>query len=170
MATLGGSWKDHTWKAGAHCLSLGGTKAGMMYGEALVLFDKELITKCRFMQKRLLQLPSKTRFIAAQFEALLTNDTGQRYAAHANLMARKLCALLDEHRAVRVTMPVEANGVFAIMPPHWIKELQELIPFYVWNDQTNEVRLMCSWDTTEAEIEQFAQALTKLSAGLSMVS
>jgi threonine aldolase len=161
-ARLDCSIADMSTHVGVDILSLGGTKLGMMYGEAVVVFNKALAEHIRFKQKQVMQLSSKNRFIAAQYEALLTNDLWKHPATHANLMAKKLCEAVSKFRRIRVTMPVEANAVFAILPEAWIEPLQQAFPFYIWNEANNEVRLMCSFDTTEEDIAAFTQALTDL--------
>lgn len=154
--------KDISTDVGLDILSLGGTKLGMMFGEAVVVFNKQLAEHIYFKQKQVMQLASKTRFIAAQYEALLTDNLWKKPASHANLMAKKLCEALSKVRKIRVTMPVEANVVFAILPESWIEPLQQEFPFYVWNEATNEVRLMCSFDTTEDDIAAFIRAVNEL--------
>ncbi|RYZ52673.1 MAG: threonine aldolase [Sphingobacteriales bacterium] len=161
-ARLKCSLKEISTDIGVDILSLGGTKIGMMYGEAVVVFNRQLADHIRYKQKQVMQLASKTRFIAAQFETLLTEDLWRRPALHANAMAQKLCKGLSQHRSVRVTMPVEANVVFAILPAHLIEPLQQAFPFYIWNEATNEVRLMCSYDTTEEDINAFLTLLNQL--------
>lgn len=161
-ANLGCSLKEISTDVGADILSLGGTKIGMMYGEAVVVFNKSLAEKIRFKQKQVMQLASKTRFIAAQFEALFTNELWKKPANHANQMAQVLFNGLKEISQVQITKPVNANVVFAILPKNIIPALQVEYPFYVWNDFTNEVRLMCSFDTTEQEVETFLIKLKSL--------
>ncbi|HRO42269.1 MAG TPA: low specificity L-threonine aldolase [Flavipsychrobacter sp.] len=161
-ARLNCSLKEISTDVGIDILSLGGTKLGMMYGEAVVVFNKKLAEYIFYKQKQVMQLASKTRFIAAQYEALLKNDLWKKPATHANLMAKKLCEAISKVRKVRVTMPVEANVVFAILPHEWIAPLQQKFPFYVWNESTNEVRLMCSFDNTEDDINDFSAALSEL--------
>ena len=156
------SLKAMSTDTGVDILSLGGTKLGMMFGEAVVVFNKQLAEHISFKQKQVMQLASKTRFIAAQYEALLTNDLWKAPASHANLMAKKLCEVISKFRKIRVTMPVEANVVFAVLPGAWIETLQQVFPFYIWNEATNEVRLMCSFDTSEDDINAFAVALHEL--------
>ncbi len=155
--------KDMTTEVGVDILSLGGTKLGMMFGEAVVVFNKRLAEHIRYKHKQVMQLASKTRFIAVQYEALLKDELWRRPASHANEMAKKLCEVVSRQRKVRVTMPVEANAVFAVMPEMWIEPLQQEYPFYVWNDATGEVRLMCSFDTEEREIEGFEAAMQAFS-------
>lgn len=165
-ARLRCSLADLSTRTGVDILSIGGTKLGMMFGEAVVVFNKKLAENIHYKQKQTMQLASKTRFIAAQFESVLQNELWRKTALHANLMAKKLCEAISKIRQIRVTMPVEANVVFAIFPEAWIPPLQQQFPFYIWNESANEVRLMCSWDTTEEEIEAFSGLLRNLEHGI----
>jgi threonine aldolase len=153
-AHLGVTLRELT--AGADVLSFGGTKNGMMYGEAVVFFDRRRAAAFKFVRKQGAQLPSKMRFIAAQFTALLTQDLWLETATHANRMAQLLAAELREIPQVAVTQPVEANAVFALLPRESIARIRQRFFFYVWNEQTCEVRLMCSFDTTEADVRELA--------------
>ena len=161
-ASLKCELKDISTHAGVDILSLGGTKAGMMFGEAVVVFNKELSKHIAYKHKQVMQLASKTRFIAAQFEAMLQNDLWRKTATHANKMAELLCSYLSKNRMVKITKPVQANAVFAEIPRHWYEPLQEHYPFYVWKESTHEVRLMCAWDTREEDITQFVTAINGL--------
>jgi threonine aldolase len=152
-----------TRDAGVDVLSFGGTKNGLMFGEAVVFFRPEAAQHAKFLRKQAMQLHSKMRFISAQFEALLTNDLWKKNAAHGNAMAKLLERELRKIPVVRITQSVDANGVFATMPPAIIPGLQERYPFYVWNERTHEVRLMCSWDTTEEEVMGFVKSVEELS-------
>lgn len=163
-ASLGCGLRDISGKAGVDILSLGGTKAGMMFGEAVVVFNKDLSKLIAYKQKQVIQLASKTRFIAAQFEAMLHNELWRSTATHANTMAEALCKALTKNRKVKITKPVQANAVFAEIPRGWYEPLQEHYPFYVWKDSTHEVRLMCAWDTKEEEIRGFVKAIDALPA------
>ena len=151
-AHLGVSLQELTAGAGVDVLSFGGTKNGMMYGEAVVFFDPALAEGFKFVRKQCAQLPSKMRFVAAQFTALLTEDLWLQTAAHANRMAQTLASELRGIPNITLTQPVESNAVFAVMPPHAVARVQERFFFYVWNEQTSEVRLMCSYDTTEEDV------------------
>ncbi len=162
--SLNQDFRTFTRDAGVDVLSFGGTKNGLMFGEAIVFFRPELAADFMYLRKQGMQLHSKMRFISAQFEALLSNDLWKRNATHTNTMAQKLAAHLAPINQIKITQKVEANGVFAIFPPSIVEPLQKEFPFYVWNDKTNEVRLMCSWDTTEEEIDRFA-ARTKTLIG-----
>ena len=161
-ASLNCGLKDISGKAGVDILSLGGTKAGMMFGEVVVVFNKELSKHIAYKHKQVMQLASKTRFIAAQFEAMLQNELWRKTATHANKMAELLCGALTKNRNVKITKPVQANAVFAEIPRHWYEPLQEHYPFYVWKESTHEVRLMCAWDTKEEDIKSFAAAINGL--------
>ena len=161
-ASLKCELKDISSKAGADILSLGGTKAGMMFGEAVVVFNKELSKHIAYKHKQIIQLASKTRFIAAQFEAMLHDELWRKTATHANKMAEALCKALTPNRKVKITRPVQANAVFAEIPRNWYEPLQEHYPFYVWKESTHEVRLMCAWDTKQEEIANFVQAIEAL--------
>jgi threonine aldolase len=99
------------------------------------------------------------RFIAAQLEALLTDDLWRRNAEHANAMARRLAAALERVPAVELSRPVEANAVFAVCPPELIAPLQARFPFHVWDEPRSEVRWMCAWDTTVEDVDAFAAAI-----------
>jgi threonine aldolase len=153
-AHLGVTLRELTTDAGADALSFGGTKNGMMYGEAVVFFDRRRAEDFKFVRKQGAQLPSKMRFIAAQFTALLTQDLWLETATHANRMAQLLAAELRQIPQVSITQPVEANAVFALLPRESVARIQQRFFFYVWNEQTFEVRLMCSFDTTEADVRE----------------
>jgi threonine aldolase len=160
---LNAEFKTFTKDAGVDVLSFGGTKNGMMFGEAVVLFNPRLSENFAFIRKQSMQLHSKMRFISAQFLCMLSNDLWKRNASHSNQMAKKLEAGLRQFKTIQITQSVDANGIFAIFPPEIIPSLQESGFFYVWNEAISEVRLMCSWDTTENDVDQF---LDKLSSQL----
>ena len=155
-------FRAFTRDVGVDVLSFGGTKNGMMFGEAVIFFNTSLAQQMKYIRKQGMQLHSKGRFIGAQFEALLSNDLWKRSAAHANTMASLLKKGLSQIPGITITQSVDANSIFAIMPPSMIIALQEEHFFYVWNDRTNEVRLMCSFDTTEDEINKFIATAKKL--------
>jgi threonine aldolase len=161
-ASLGCNLYEMITEVGVDILSLGGTKAGMMFGEAVVIFNPELAKYQRFRHKQSMQLASKTRFISAQFEALLHNETWRKSAEHSNQMARYFYEQIQKFPQIQVTKPVDANAIFAILPQTWIEPLQAIAPFYVWNEQTNEVRWMCSFDTEKADIDRFVEGMRGL--------
>lgn len=158
-AALGGDVRSFTVDAGVDILSFGGTKAGMVYGEAVVCFDRSLATGLPYLRKQVTQLPSKLRFVAAQFEALLAEDRWLRAAGHANAMAALLAQLVRDIPGVRLTREPEVNAVFATVPEKALATLQGWSPFWVWEEATSEVRWMCSFDTTEADVRTFAAGL-----------
>ena len=160
--SLNKSFREFTKEAGVDVLSFGGTKNGLMFGEAIIFFQPELAKNFKFIRKQGMQLNSKMRFISAQFEALLSNDLWKRNATHTNHLAQLLDKGLQQIPQVKVTQKVEGNGVFVIMPAQIIPLLQNEFPFYSWNDQLNEVRLMCSWDTKEEEVMRFIGKVREL--------
>ncbi len=160
-ASLNVKLKEITRDAGVDILSFGGAKNGMMYGEAVVFFDQSLAKDFKYTRKQGTHLPSKMRFISAQFEALLTNSLWRQNAQHANRMAQLLAQQLEKVPQIRITQKVEANGVFALVPRRYVPLLQKKYFFYVWNEETSEVRLMTSFDTTEDDIAQFVSLVKK---------
>jgi threonine aldolase len=160
-AGLSADLRAITTDAGVDLLSLGGTKNGMVLGEAVVVLDPALAEGARYLRKQTLQLASKGRFLAAQFVAMFEGDLWRRNAAHANAMAARLAERLRRVPAITITQRVEANGVFAIIPPAAAGAVRPRWPFYTWDEATGEVRLMCSWDTTAEEVDAFAQALAQ---------
>lgn len=159
--SLNASLREITADVGVDVLSFGGTKNGMMYGEAVVFFDKRLATNFKYIRKQGMHLPSKMRFISAQFEALLSGDLWRRSAAHANRMARLLASELEKVPGIKLTQPVEANGVFAVIPEKYIAALQKKYFFYIWDEETSECRFMASFDTTEDDIRDFVAFVRK---------
>jgi threonine aldolase len=160
--SLGCGLYEMTGGAGVDVLSFGGTKNGMMYGEAIVFFNDSLSRDFKYRRKQGMQLASKMRYISAQFSAFLKDDLWRENARHANRMAQKLYAAVKDIPGVKVTRRVESNAVFATLPPHIIPSLQEAYFFYVWDEEQSEVRWMCSFDTTEEDITSFASILRSL--------
>lgn len=163
--SLDQDFRSFTRDAGVDVLSFGGTKNGLMFGEAVLIFDPEKARHFNYLRKQGMQLHSKMRFIGAQFEALLTDGLWKKNAVHANAMARLLEEELRPHPFIKITQEVDANGVFAIMPAALIEALQKEYFFYVWNDKTSEVRLMCAFDTHEEDVKNFGEQIRRLSAG-----
>ncbi len=163
--SLGASFKELTSLSGVDAVSFGGTKNGMMYGEAVLIFNSAMAEGFKYLRKQAMQLASKMRFIAAQFIAYLENDLWKENAAHANKMARLLEANVRSIPGISITQRVEANGVFAIIPPEIIPQLQKEYFFYMWDDERSEVRWMTSFDTTEDDVIRFTALLKKLMAG-----
>jgi len=145
-----------TADAGVDIVSFGGTKNGLLGAEAVLFLNGLAVPEFMYLRKQGTQLASKMRFLAAQLAALLRDELWRRNAAHANAMARRLAERVRELRRVRLTQPVEANGVFATIPPETIAPLQARRFFTVWNPGTSEVRWMTAWDTTEDDVDAFA--------------
>ena len=159
VAYLGCPPRALTTDAGIDVLSFGGTKNGMMMGEAVVFFNTSTIAEVPFIRKQAMQLHSKTRFIAAQFSTVLKDGLWLKAAAHANRMAQMLANEAENIPGVRITQEVQGNEIFAIIPRDKIKALQEKCFFYVWDENASEVRWVCSFDTTESDIIEFVNIL-----------
>jgi len=162
VASLGVSLKAATVDCGVDIMSFGGTKNGLMIGEAVLIFNEKLKANAPFFHKQTAQLFSKNRFIATQFTALLTNDLWLRMANNSNKMAQLLVKKVSQLSGVQVTQSVDANAVFVIIPVHAIQPLRSQYPFYEWDAETHEQRWMCSFDTTEEEVNGFVEALKGL--------
>lgn len=146
---------------GADVVSFGATKNGAMLAEAVVFRDPVLAEGFRYLRKQSAQLCSKMRFVSAQFIALLEGDLWRDNAAHANRMATRLAEGVIGLRGVRVTQPVQANEVFAVLPREVIAPLQERYDFYTWDEPASEVRWVTSWDTTEDDVDRFVGAVAE---------
>ena len=160
--SLGAGLADVSIRAGVDILSLGGTKNGLLGGEAVIFARPETAAGVPWLRKQSLQLASKMRYVAVQFDALLRDELWSRSAGQANAMAARLAGQVRDLPGVQITQPVQANAVFAILPPAVTAELQREFPFYVWDERTGEVRWMCSWDTTEEDVDAFVAALRRL--------
>ncbi|GAB2908331.1 low specificity L-threonine aldolase [Nonomuraea fastidiosa] len=153
-----------TTDVGVDVLSFGGTKIGLLYGEAVVVLNPDAARGVDYLRKTYMQLSSKMRFVSVQFEALLSGDLWLRNARHANAMARRLAAAVEGIPGVRLSRPVEANAVFAVLPADVADRLRKRFRFYTWNESTGEVRWMCAFDTTEEDVDAFAAALAEEAA------
>ena len=151
-----------TTDVGADAVSFGGTKIGLVLGEAVIVLRADLVDPLRYLRKQSMQLASKMRFISAQLDALLTDDVWRRAAGHANAMARRLAEAVEGVDGLTLTQLVQANGVFAILPEGVAERLQEDFHFYFWDEHTREVRWMCAWDTREEDVDFFAEAITEV--------
>jgi threonine aldolase len=160
-ASLNLPLRAFTTDAGVDILSFGGTKNGLLLGEAVVVLNPDAVKNILFLRKMSMQLSSKMRFISVQFEALLSGDLWLRSAGHANAMARRLEAAVRNVEGVTVVRPVQANAVFALLPREVSERLQKSYRFYFWNEHTGEVRWMAAFDTTEADIDAFAAAIAE---------
>lgn len=158
-AALGVNFPEITSQAGVDVLSFGCTKNGLMFGEAVIFFGTEEAEWYKYVRKQGMQLASKMRYIAVQYEAILKDSLWYKNALHANKMAALLAAGISELQGVVIRYPVEANAVFASLPVHAIKPPQDKYPFYVWDHTENIVRLMCSFDTTAEDVHLFIDCL-----------
>ena len=159
VAYLGCSPRALTAEAGIDVLSFGGTKNGMMFGEAVVFFNTSPLAEVPYIRKQAMQLHSKSRFIAVQFSTVLKDGLWLKAAAHANRMAQMLAGEAAKIPGVRITQEVQGNEIFAIIPREKIQALQEKCFFYVWDESASEVRWVCSFDTTESDIIEFVNIL-----------
>ena len=158
-AALGTHLRAFTTDAGVDVLSLGGTKNGLLYGEAVVVLNPDAAIGLLFLRKLSMQLSSKMRFASAQLLALYDGDLWLRSARHANAMAARLRAALNDVDALHFTQPTQANALFAVLPEGSADRLREQFRFYDWNPAAREVRWMTAWDTTEADVDAFAAAI-----------
>lgn len=161
--SLGGFTKD----AGVDVLSFGGTKNGIMYGEAVVVLNPDIThaeggKAIEDLRVEAAQRPSKMRYIAAQFDALLSDDLWMRNARHSNEMAKFLYRSVQDVPHVNLTQPIHSNAIFVRIPKEHIGPLQEKYFFEVWDENTGEVRWMCSWDTTRDDVEDFARYIREI--------
>ncbi|CAF3371752.1 unnamed protein product [Rotaria sp. Silwood1] len=174
-SSLNCNLRDITTSVGVDILSLGGTKAGLMYGEAVLIFNQSLIktdgnkiSPIKYRHKQVMQLASKQRFIAIQFLTLLKNDLWKKSSEHSNSMAQLLKKRLEliskknDKQLIRITRPVETNAIFLEIPRDWYEPLSTIFPFYIWRTKNCEVRLMCSFDTSENDIDQFINKINEL--------
>jgi threonine aldolase len=171
-AAHGVSLHEVTAGCGIDLLSFGGTKNGLMGGEAVVVFSAEasgrsntsvgndaLTDGLLHLRKQSLQLASKMRYLAAQFDAIVTDELWLQNASHANAMARRLASAVGDIPGVKLSRQPAVNSVFAAIPDAARAELQEQFDFYMWDEATGEARWMCAWDTTEDDIDTFAAAV-----------
>jgi threonine aldolase len=152
-------FKAFTTDAGVDILSFGGTKNGMMFGEAVCFLRPGLSQDFKYIRKQGMQLASKMRFISAQYIAYFENDLWKKCASHSNSMAKSLYEKVKNINEIRITQPVQSNGVFVIIPQRIAENLSKHYFFYPWNEKTSEYRWMTSWDTTEEDIVDFVKLL-----------
>ena len=160
-----GDLRAHTLDAGVDVISFGGTKNGLVYGEAVVWLRPELARYAGYLRKQLTQLPSKMRFVSAQFLALFEDDLWLRSAGHANAMAARLGRELATFPGVTVPRAVEVNGVFPRLPTDAIAPLRAWTPFYTWDASVGEVRLLCSFDTTDEDVDRLVAGVRHVLGG-----
>lgn len=159
IAASGISPREMITRTGVDLLSFGGTKNGMMLGEAVLVFNTELNRNFLYRRKQAMQLCSKMRFVSAQFSAYLEDSLWLTLAGHSNAMARELYDKVKAIDGIKITRAPQANAVFAILPREVTAKLQRMYSFHVWDENSGEVRWMCSFDTTADDIESFATAV-----------
>lgn len=160
--TLNCSFSELTTELGVDVVSFGGTKNGLMMGEVVIFLNRSLGEDFKYIRKQSAQLPSKSRFIAAQFLAYFQNNLWFEIARHSCQMAQYLYSQTQDLPQVRIREAPQSNAVFAKIPSAWVKPLREKFFFYVWDEKTFECRWMTSWDTQKDDIDQFVQALKEL--------
>ena len=153
----------HIAKAsGAHAISFGGTKNGLMGAEAVIVFSKKEGNRIRYLRKQMMQLPSKTRFLAAQFVAFFDNDYWNELARPAIETAQFVHSQLREIKHISVVQDVQANSVFVKLPRSWNKHLKDKAFFYVWDDHENIVRWMFAYHHCPDDLQDFIATLKNL--------
>ena len=157
--SLGLPFREFTTDAGVDVLSFGGTKNGLMAGEAICFLKPGLASDFKYIRKQGMQLASKMRFISAQFIAYFRNDLWKQCATHSNAMAAILYDKLKEIKNIQITQKVQSNGIFVIIPYDAAERVIKQYFFYPWDESRSEYRLMCSWDTTEEDIDEFVKLL-----------
>lgn len=156
------TFADITEAAGVDAISFGGNKNGLMFGEALVFLNPNIANSFKYLRKQGMQLHSKMRYIAAQFNEMYGTDLWRHNAHNANMVAKYLALQLQKISKIKITQKVETNGVFAIVPPEIIKPLQKKYFFYVWDEVLNEVRWMASYDSEKADVDEFVAEIKQL--------
>ena len=157
--SLGISFKEMTVDCGVDILSFGGTKNGMMLGEAVIAFRPELAENIKYLRKQTTQLYSKMRFTSCQFLAYLNNELWKKNASNANKMAQLLRTEILSVADVEFTQKTDANILLMKLPETTIKKLLQQHFFYMWSEANNEIRLVTSWNTTENDVEKFVTDL-----------
>lgn len=158
-ASLDVPMRTFTNMAGVDILSFGGTKNGMLFGEAVIVLDPDAVRHMKHLRKLSMQLASKMRFVSVQLEALLEKDLWLRNARHSNAMARRLAEGVAEVDGVEILHAVQANAVFARLPHDVSERLQKRYRFYFWDEAAGDVRWMCAFDTKEEDVDGFVAAL-----------
>lgn len=156
------SFKELTVDLGVDIVSFGGTKNGLLMGEAVIIFNKDLARDFKYIRKQSAQLPSKTRFIACQFETYFKDNLWLDIATHAHQKALELYEAIKDISGVRVREVPQSNAVFVTLPQMWIKILREDYFFYVWDEHSFECRFMTSWDTRSEDIQGLAKKMKEI--------
>jgi len=161
-AYLGCSMRELSVDAGVDVMSFGGTKNGMMMGEAVIAFRPEIAQNLMYYRKQSAQLASKMRYLTAQYIPYLDNNLWLKNAQHANATALRLANVLKKYPAIHFTQKVESNQLFFTIPTEPLRKLQEKYFFYMWNEDKNEARFVTSWDTSEEDIDSLEKFLNEI--------
>ncbi|MCB9026309.1 MAG: threonine aldolase [Bdellovibrionaceae bacterium] len=164
-AQLNKSFKELTEDIGVDVLSFGGTKNGLLFGEAVIVFNKEKTKDLKFFRKQCLQLPSKMRFLSAQFKALFTNELWKEISMKECSMALYLAEKINSIKELEILYNVQVNSVFVKLPKAWVKPLRESHFFYIWNENDWSARWMMSFDIEKNDIDQFVDKILELKGG-----
>ncbi len=156
---MGCTFKEMTTDCGVDILSFGGTKNGMLMGESCIVLNPTLDVDLKYRRKQMGQLCSKMRFMAVQYIAYLENGVWRRNAEHSNAMAQYLLSQVKDIPGVEVVYPTQVNSVFVRLPRKVWTALQQDYFFYDWDETKDEVRWMCSFDTTREDIDDFVTCL-----------
>lgn len=165
-AFLGIGLKEMTVDCGVDIFTLGGTKNGLMFGEVIIPLRKELSENLRYYRKQLTQLYSKMRYISAQFIPYIEENIWLENATKSNNSAQKLLSSMKDIKGLKITQKVESNAVFFILPKNITDKLRERYFFYDWDVNLNEMRLVCSWDTTDDDIDAFTNYLKQITTDI----
>lgn len=163
-AHLACSFADITTAVGIDVLSFGGTKNGMMYGEAVVFLQAQDIEGAKYVRKQAMQLASKMRFISAQFISYLENDLWRSLAQHANQMAQRLQQGIADNPQVKTVYAVQSNAVFVKMSAALAECIREHSYFYDWDEQAHIYRWMCAWDVTKEDVDAFVRLVNGMTS------
>ena len=144
-------------------LSLGGTKNGLMGAEALVIFNPHLQEGSDHLQKQMLQLLSKMRYLSLQYIPFFKNDLWHALATQANQKAQEIAFIIKSTPGLSLSYPVETNQIFFTAPASWIPLIQEKIFCYPWDTEKNEVRLIASWNTSDEDVKEVRSILSEVS-------
>lgn len=167
LAHLGLAADEVQGSVGFDIMTLGGTKAGLMFGEAVLVFSGKNPGH-RYNLKRSMQLASKQRYIAIQFRALLNQELFSKIAQHSNAMARRFILGINGFRGIALAYPVETNMVFLIMNPAIAECFSEYSSFYFWNKLKNEYSFVFAFDTTPSQVDELISRLSRHLHSLSL--
>lgn len=160
--SLGAPLHELVTAIGVDTLSLGGTKNGLLFAEALVVFNSELLKGAEHLQKQTLQLLSKMRYLSAQYIPFFTKKLWHTLAQNANLRAQEIASIIKATPGASLSYPVETNQVLFTVPASWIPLLQQAITCMVWDQQINQIRFIASWNTSEQDVRDVKAVFEKL--------